>query len=129
MRRTIKTTGENESSCAAICVVCGLNLTREHDWSATMPVYHCIGKSQAGQPHHSNAPTYGNCWKCAKPLGCGGCGARSIGESFCWRCKVWGTKEAFVEQGLLGGQTVEQYPAGWHHDYYAARAFRTGSAR
>jgi len=111
---------------SAICGVCNLNMTREHGWPANMDVHHCEGQSKAGRPHHNGAPTWGDCWKCGKPLGCARCTTRTIDEAFCRRCKVWGTKEAFVAQGLLGGQTVEQYPLGWHRDYFAAHAFRKG---
>jgi hypothetical protein len=128
MSKTIKTTGENERAGAAICGACGLNMSSVHGWPATMEVYHCEGQSKAGRSHHHSAPTWGNCWHCGKPLGCAKCAAHTIAEALCRRCKVWGTKEAFVEQGLLGGQAIEDYPAGWHHDYFAARALRNGGA-
>ena len=110
------------AATAAVCTICNSNLTREHEWPATMAVYHCEGQSTAGRPHHHHHPTWGNCWKCAKPLGCVKCAAHSIEEAFCWRCKCWGTREAFVYQGLLGGQAIEDYPAGWHHAYRERRA-------
>jgi len=112
---------------AAICGVCGLNLTQTHEWSPTKEVYHCEGQSKAAQPHHHNAPTWGKCWKCGKPLGCARCAGHTVEEAFCRRCGTWGTKEAFVVQGLLGGETVEQYPAEWAHDYFAARSSRDQS--
>ena len=106
------------------CSVCNVNMTLEHGWDATMAVYHCEGPSKAGAPHHHHAPTWGDCWKCGKPLGCARCAAHSLAEALCRRCAVWGCKEGLVEQGLLGGQTIEDYPAGWHGDYFATKAFR-----
>jgi hypothetical protein len=121
-------TGKGNATTGAVCKDCHLNLTMEHDWPTTARVYHCEGQSNVGQPHHHRTPTWGKCWKCGKPLGCMRCAAYSIVEAFCRRCGLWGTKEAFVEQGLLGGQTVEQYPAGWHDAYYATRSFRNQGA-
>jgi len=46
----------------------------------------------------------------------------------CWRCRTWGTREAFIEQGLLGGQVIKDYPVEWHDDYSAARSFRDRGA-
>jgi hypothetical protein len=40
----------------------------------------------------------------------------------CSRCRTWGTREAFIEQGLLGGQMIQDYPMEWHDDYFAARS-------
>jgi hypothetical protein len=113
---------------SAICETCSLNLTREHGWTSTMAVFHCEGQFKSGAPHHHHAPTWGNCWRCRNPLGCVRCAAHAIAEAFCRRCGVWGTKEALVAQGPLGGQTIEDYPAGWHHEYFAARAFRDRGA-
>lgn len=128
MSRRIRTSGENEAAGTAVCGTCGVNMTLQHGWDAATAVYHCEGRSKAGAPHHHHAPTWGNCWKCGKPLGCARCAAHSLAEAFCRLCCVWGTKEGLVEQGLLGGQTIEDYPAGWHHDYFAARALRDRSA-
>jgi hypothetical protein len=118
-----------EASAAApasstVCGICGLNMTQAHGWPAGTAVYHCEGQSKAGQPHHHHAPTWGKCWQCDKPLGCARCAARTREEAICWRCQMWGTREAFAVQGLLGGQLIEDYPAEWHDDYFAARSFR-----
>jgi hypothetical protein len=113
---------------SAICGICGLNLTQTHGWPSTMAVYHCEGQSKAGQSHHHDAPTWGDCWKCGKPLGCARCAGHTIEEAFCRRCETWGTRAAFVAQGLLVGETLELYPAEWHRDYMAARSFRDQGA-
>jgi len=126
MARIIKSTGENETANAAICSTCGINLTREREWQASWEVFHCTGQSKAGAPHHHTAPTWGECWRCGKSLGCARCAARTISEAFCRNCKVWGTKEALVEQGLLRGQRIEEYPTRWHHEYFATRSFPDG---
>ena len=113
---------------SAICGSCGLNMTSEYGWSAETVIYHCEGQSKCG-PHHHHAPTWGTCWKCRKPLGCARCAGHTIEEAFCRRCRTWGTKAAFVAQGLLVGETLELYPAEWHRDYFAARSFRDQGAR
>jgi hypothetical protein len=113
---------------AAICGVCNLNMTREHGWPATMAVYHCDSRSKHGRSHHHNKATWGDCWKCKRPLGCGKCAARTLEEAFCMHCGVWGSREALLEQGLIVGQTIDQYPAQWREDYLATQSARTQSA-
>jgi len=122
-----ESSAHNGSTIGAICAICHVNMTLEYEWEAGTPVFHCEGLSRVGV-HHNHRPTWGNCWKCAKPLGCVRCAAHTIAEAFCRRCGVWGTKEALTEQGLLGGQTIEDYPTGWHHDYFAARSFHRQGA-
>jgi hypothetical protein len=128
--KIIRNSGENGNgtASAAICGACGVNLTREQGWPAASAVFHCQGQSKAGQAHHDRKSTFGNCWKCKGPLGCTRCAGSSIEEALCRRCGVWGTKAALVYQGLLGGQRIEDYPAEWHDEYFAARAFRDGDS-
>jgi hypothetical protein len=109
---------------AAICGVCNANMTQTQGWAPGSQVFHCEGQFKAGAAHHHHAPTWGNCWKCGKPLGCARCSAHSLAEALCRSCGVWGSKEALVEQGLLGGNAIDDYPTGWHSDYFAVKAFR-----
>jgi len=117
------------AAIAAVCGVCNLNLTQTQQWPGDRQVFHCQGQSKAGAPHHHPKPTWGNCWKCGGPLGCARCNGRSLEEALCRRCGVWGTKEALVHQGLLGGQRVEDYPPEWREAYVAEWGWRLQGTR
>ncbi|GEM_PF-5503678 len=120
----IKRRFSNSAGERAFCPECGADLGAL-GWKPQTPVFHCEGgralfaqMTNPHLPHHSPAPPHPPCWRCGAPMGCARC-AGPLEELICRDCNVLANKAALLARGLLPGQTIADYPAHWHPDFFA----------
>jgi len=73
-----------------------------------------------GRPTGGFAKSWGDCWKCHRPLGCTICTTTSELEVLCRACGAWGTQEALEHHGpIMAGKRLRnvaelaEYLAHW----------------